>query len=250
MRLSAGRGYRVPNVFVDNPALLVSSRELVFLEKLKVEHAWNYGINFTHNFLAFQHEAQFSADFYRTDFTNQMVVDLYADASKAYFFNLKGSSFSNNLQLQLTYEPVTSLKIKVAVKFFDVQTDYLKGRNKTPLNPSQRGLFNMAYETPTGKWKFDFTTQWVGSQQLPAYHDDADQRTESVSPAYVRMLGQVTYQAGRWDLYVGAENLGDYTQHQTVINPGDPFGKYFDAGIVWGPVSGRMFYGGLRFVIG
>lgn len=34
-----------------------------------------------------------------------------------------------------------------------------------------------------------------------------------------------------------------------IIAPGDAFGPYFDASMVWGPVYGRMFYGGLRWRI-
>jgi len=29
----------------------------------------------------------------------------------------------------------------------------------------------------------------------------------------------------------------------------EPFSEYFDASLIWGPITGRMFYAGLRFKI-
>jgi len=51
------------------------------------------------------------------------------------------------------------------------------------------------------------------------------------------------------DLYLGGENLGNYFQRDVIISPEQPFGAYFDASLVWGPVSGRMIYAGLRYKI-
>ncbi|MFI5219177.1 MAG: TonB-dependent receptor domain-containing protein [Bacteroidia bacterium] len=252
LRASAGRGYHVANIFAENSSLLASSREIILLEKLKPEHAWNYGLNFTHNFLLSGKEGTFSIDAYRTDFTNQVIVDLYADATKAYFFNLNGNSFSNSLQAELSYELLINLKAKVAWKFYDVQSDYLTGQKQKPLSPSQRGLFNIAYETPNGKWKFDFTTQYVGEQKLPRFHVETFAPVEEwnfTSPSYFRMLGQITFIANKWEFYSGCENIGDYMQHNPVLYADDPFGKYFDTSVVWGPITGRMFYAGLRFAV-
>lgn len=29
----------------------------------------------------------------------------------------------------------------------------------------------------------------------------------------------------------------------------DPFGEYFDSGLIWGPVHGRKIYAGFRFLL-
>jgi hypothetical protein len=34
-----------------------------------------------------------------------------------------------------------------------------------------------------------------------------------------------------------------------LMNASDPFGRYFDATMVWGPIIGRMIYSGIRFNI-
>ncbi|MEP6466517.1 MAG: hypothetical protein ABJB05_09425, partial [Parafilimonas sp.] len=52
-----------------------------------------------------------------------------------------------------------------------------------------------------------------------------------------------------FDVYIGAENLTNYYQKNAIIAADEPFSKYFDASMIWGPITGRMFYGGLRFRI-
>ena len=51
------------------------------------------------------------------------------------------------------------------------------------------------------------------------------------------------------DLYIGGENLGNYFQKDVIVAADQPFGPYFDASLVWGPVSGSLFYTGLRLKI-
>jgi hypothetical protein len=34
-----------------------------------------------------------------------------------------------------------------------------------------------------------------------------------------------------------------------IIAHNDPFGNYFDASMIWGPIMGRMYYAGLRYKI-
>ena len=49
------------------------------------------------------------------------------------------------------------------------------------------------------------------------------------------------------DFYIGGENPGSFYQKNVIVAAGQPFGSYFDASLVWGPVTGRMFYAGWRY---
>jgi outer membrane receptor protein involved in Fe transport len=51
----------------------------------------------------------------------------------------------------------------------------------------------------------------------------------------------------RLDVYVGCENLLNFRQNNPILDAKNPFGNYFDASMIWGPVFGRMFYGGFRW---
>jgi outer membrane receptor for ferrienterochelin and colicins len=254
LRASVGNGFHIANIFAENSSLLASSRAIIIKEILKPERAWNYGINFTHTFLVRGHEGTFSTDIYWTDFTDQVIVDLYSQPGAVLFYNLNGKSYSNSFQAELTYELVTNLKAKIAFKIYDVKSTYNGELREKPLNPKQRALFNLAYETNNNHWKFDFTTQWIGKQKQPALLIDNVNNADQIvlrndAPSYFKLLGQITYLTGNWEFYVGSENINDYTQPDPVIAADDPFGKYFDASNVWGPITGRMFYGGLRLTI-
>ncbi len=64
------------------------------------------------------------------------------------------------------------------------------------------------------------------------------------------MSGQVTKVLNKkWDVYVGVENLTNFTQDNVILSADKPFSPYFDASMVWGPVNGRMIYAGFRFAI-
>jgi hypothetical protein len=50
-------------------------------------------------------------------------------------------------------------------------------------------------------------------------------------------------------MYLGGENLNNFTQKNPIISSNDPFGRHYDAGMTWGPVIGRMVYAGMRYKI-
>jgi hypothetical protein len=51
------------------------------------------------------------------------------------------------------------------------------------------------------------------------------------------------------DIYIGVENMGNFFQHNAILAANQPFSHYFDASMVWGPITGRMFYMGWRMKI-
>lgn len=250
LRASLGNGLRVANIFAENAAYMASSREWIVLEDLKPERAWNYGLNFTQQFFAGRHEGSFSLDLYRTDFTNQVIVDVDTDPSKVYFYNLTGASFSNSLQADISYEWFRGFNTRLGFKFYDVEQTYGDELKLVPLVPKQRALLTVTYKSRDKHWEISSTSQWVGVQRLPDTKSNPDiyQVPES-SPSYFRLLGQVSYLIKSWEFYVGGENLANYIQNDRIIAADDPFGPYFDSSIVWGPITGRTIYAGLRFSI-
>jgi outer membrane receptor for ferrienterochelin and colicin len=250
LRASAGSGFHVANVFAENPAYLASSREWVIAEPLQPERAWNYGINFTQKFYTGPKEGTFSIDLYRTDFTSQVIVDADNDPTKVFFYNLKGKSYSNSAQIDLSYEWFTGFTTRIAYKLYDVKQTYNGELRDVPLVPKQRALLTLTYKTPDKHWEFNSTTQWIGEQRLPDTQLNPEvYQSLSASPDYFRQLAQVTYIIRNWEFYLGGENLTNFTQEDSLISAEDPFGPYFDTSMIWGPITGRMFYTGLRFTL-
>jgi outer membrane receptor protein involved in Fe transport len=98
------------------------------------------------------------------------------------------------------------------------------------------------------KWQFDITSQFNGQARLPYTGDYPEPyRRGDSSPAYTILNAQITKYFKRWDLYVGGENLTNYRQENPIIASDDPFGEYFDASQIWGPVVGMKIYAGVRW---
>lgn len=261
LRASAGRGKRAANIFAENQALLGSSRSFNILSSggklygLDPEIAWNYGLSFVQGFTVFNKNAEFVVDFYRTDFSNQAVVDLYASPQEALFYNLKGKSYANSLQIELNYEITRHFNIRTAYKYYDIKTDYTTGSEVKPLQAKNRFFANLAYETHIveggRQWKFDFTYNWLGKQKLPyTGSNPTEYQMGNYSPSFSLMNAQVTRTfSSVFEAYVGAENLGNYQQDKAIVAANDPFGQYFDSSIIYGPVFGQMYYAGIRFKI-
>ncbi|HEX8562462.1 MAG TPA: TonB-dependent receptor [Flavobacterium sp.] len=259
IRASAGRGKRSANVFAENQQLFASSRVFDILNTngriygLDPEIAWNYGLSFMQNFILFGKSADAGFDFYRTDFTNQAVVDLYNAPQQALFYN--GKSYANSLQVEFNYELATHFNLRTAYKFYDIKTDYLSGDFERPLQAKHRFFANLEYATHIvekgRQWKFDFTYNWMGQQRLPntAANPPAD-RLPDYSPSFSLMNVQVTRTLSSvFEIYVGGENIGNYAQEKAILGADDPFGPNFDTSVIYAPVFGQMYYAGLRFKI-
>jgi outer membrane receptor for ferrienterochelin and colicins len=261
IRASAGRGKRAANIFAENQSLFGSSRELMIMNSggrlygLDPEIAWNYGVSFIQSFPLFNKNAEFVVDFYRTDFQNQVVVDLFASPQQAHFYNLEGSSYANSLQVEFNLELTHHFNIRTAYKNYDIQTDYTTGTYERPLQAKNRFFTNVAYETHIveggRQWKFDFTYNWMGKQRLPYTGSNPEQyRMGDYSPSFSLMNAQVTRTfSSVFEAYVGAENIGNYQQKRAIVGNDDPFGPYFDTSIIYAPIFGQMFYAGIRFKI-
>lgn len=261
LRASAGRGRRAANIFAENQQLFASARTFDVrgnggkLYGLNPEVAWNYGLSFQQRFSLFGKPSEIGFDFYRTDFDNQVVVDMYGSPQSVSFYDLDGRSDATSLQVDFESEPIRRLNVRLAYKTYQVRTDFLSsGYRQKPLQPQQRLFGNIAYETPDRdgrRWKFDATYNGLGAQWLPytGTNPEADRLPNRVE-GYSLVHFQVTRVfSGAFEVYAGGENIGNYRQQKAILGADDPFGPTFDASISYAPVFGRMFYAGLRYKV-
>lgn len=250
IRASVGKGYRSAYVIPDNMGILANSRQLVVDPAgLDIEEAWTYGVSFTQTFnLRGARTAMFSIDAFRSDFRRQVVVDTERDASGIYVYNLDGDSYANAFQVDASFDPIERFTVFATFRYTDTQITMSHGKVEKPLVDRYKGLINLAYATKFEKWKFDVTAQLNGRSRVPTRDGNMDNST--YSEAYPMFYAQVTKKFKRLDVYVGCENIGDYTQKDPIIDPQNPFGKQFDASTVWGPLMGRKFYMGIRLTLG
>ncbi|MGI9546254.1 MAG: TonB-dependent receptor [Flavobacteriaceae bacterium] len=258
LRGSFGRGKRAANIFAENQQLFGSSRQIQISDiggsiyGLDPEEAWNFGLSFLQGFTLMGRQGNVTADFYRTDFVNQVVVD-WEVPTEISFYNLDGSSSANSFQLEINYELLPRLDLRTAYKHYDVSIDYRNGSMQKPLQARNRFFANLGYQTVAtekgGQWKFDYTLHSLGEQRLPNTSSNPPEfQLAMYSEPYSLMNAQVTKVfSNRFEVYIGGENLTNVRQDNPVLAASDPFGPYFDTSIVYAPVLGSMYYIGFRF---
>ena len=246
LRANGGRGVRWANSIVDNYGILSTGKTFIGnITSHAWEDSWTYGGNAT---LYLTENTSLSLDFFRTQFSQQQLLDRES-ATEIVFYTLDGhESRSNTFQADFSTEPVERLSFTLTARYTDARVWHPSGEvREVPLTSRFKGVFNAQYKTRLSKWIFDFTASLNGSARvydfmLPLY-------PEGRTPVYPLLYAQITRRFKGFDVYVGGENLTNYTQPTPVIGADDPFGLSFDAASVWGPLMGAKIYAGFRITI-
>lgn len=252
IRLSAGRGWRTPNFPPDWQSMLFNNWTVQTSGSLKPEDAWVYGINLTKSVVVGSRVWSFVFDAFHTRFVNQVIMDMESSHTVIQLYNLDGRSFSNSLLAMVNLELAPGLSCRLAWKYNEVKTTYQGVLKPIPMVPLHRLLATVDYITPDKSWAFNLTGQGVGSMRLPSHNGfppDVIANSPEESPAYLLLNGQVTWSRKRLAVYLGGENLGNFTQRYPIVDWTDPASEHFDATRVFGPVIGARAYLGVRFAL-
>lgn len=258
LRASIARSFRTANIFAENFSYFISNRSLDILPSpdgkiygLLPELAWNYGVSWVQEFNLFGRKSSLTADFFRTDFTRQILADLDTATNKVVFYNQPENSFTNSFQLEWNVEPVENLNLRWAYKKFVAKAELGNQFRDIPFIPRDRGFLNAEYTFGENgkKWSFDATLQWYGKLRLPDTSSSplAFQRPDVVGDFFI-VNAQISKELSKKSrVYVGVENLTSYTQNNPIIQPENPFGSYFDTSFVYAPIMPAMLYLGVDF---
>ena len=254
IRASIGKAYRTATIFSENLGLFSTNRTVQIqtsqsngIYGLQNERAINSGLNATYKFKLNYRPGSISGDYYYTHFLNQVVAD-WEDTRYIKFYNSTQPSYAHSFQLQLDYEPIRKLDVRLAYRYHNIQTTYDQTLRQKPLNSMHRAFVNIGYETRS-KWSFDYTLQWTGSKRIPTTAaNPIDLQMATTSPSFITMNAHINkaFKSGI-EFYGGVENILNYMQQNPIIDGGNAFGSYFDASLIWGPTMGRSAYIGMRY---
>lgn len=262
LRLSAGLGYRSTNLFTDNIGMMTTGRRIVFEDGRTASSTWfdefdrmekalTLGGSLTQIFsLAGTENATLSIDYFRTEFSHAVVVDQEWNPALINIYTSDGRSYTDTYQIDFSWTPVERFDIFATFRYTDSQMTIRRPDGTTasverPLVNRYKTLLNIQYATRFRRWVFDATAQFNGSSRLPSQTGDLND--DSYSPEYPMFYAQVTRKVGKFDLYVGCENIADYRQEVPIISAENPYSTAFNSMNIWGPLMGRKFYFGLRF---
>ena len=256
LRGSAGLGYRSTNVITDNIGILATGRAIVFKDSdfskfNRLEKALTVGGSLTQTFgLVSADDATLSFDYFRTQFYNSVIADQEYNADQILLYNSDKRSYTDTYQIDFSWTPVERLDIFATFRYTNSEMtidrpDGTTARVERPLVSKYKTLLNIQYATKFRRWVFDATAQLNGPARIPT--QTGNLADDKYSPRYPMFFAQVSRKIGKFDIYVGCENIADYRQHDPILNADNPFSTGFNSMNVWGPLMGRKFYAGLRF---
>lgn len=251
MHASAGRGYRTPHILAEYNYLLASSRAIVITPDVQGERAWNTGGGFTLTLPVWERNLSLSAEYYFTDFSRQLIVDLDSNPHAAIFKNLMGKSRSHTIQTELTWDVLDDLTLTASYRYNDVKVDYGQGLVAKPLTSRSKSLLTLAYSPMMKIWQFDATLAVNGGGRMPTPYalEDGSMSWAPEFKPFAQLSAQITRNFRRWAVYVGGENLTNYHQPAAIIDAGNPWGPNFDGTMVYGPLHGITIYAGFRYTL-
>ena len=267
IRANGGRGLRYSTPLVDNIGVFSTGKAFVGSYNDHIlEDAWTFGGNLTYYIpVGATSNTYVSFDYFRTQFAQQMVVDY--GATQIDFYALDGrTAFTDNYQLDFSIDPVERFNITATFRYTNARQEY-KGSEapvEKPMTSRFKGVLNLQYATNLNKWIFDFTASLNGPCRVYDFmnmiNEDGSMTTDPKdgvermykngrTPVYPMLYAQVTRRFKGWDVYVGAENLTNYTQKNPIIGADNPRQAMFDASCIWGPLMGIKAHVGFRFTL-
>ena len=252
LRISSGSGRKIANIFAENQRMFGTNRIINLLQNgsgvygLDPELAWNYGLSILRSFRFLGGDFELVADYYITNFKNQILID-WEESNKISFYNLEGKSSSKSLQLGLDFSYREFLTLSAAYKNYIIKSNYNSGYLSKPLQPRNIIFFNTGLESTINngsQWKWDLTINFIGDQRLVKTIRDPENLS---SPKYNLLNSQITRVfSSKFEIYLGGENIGNYKQLNPIISSENPFSPNFDSSQIYAPIFGRMIYSGLR----
>lgn len=263
LRLNAGNGYRVVNLFTEDHAALTGSREVVIKEDLKPERSWNANLNLQKFFDLPQGFLNLDASFFYTYFTNRITGDFNSSPDQIIYQNLRGHAISKGLTVNLDWQANFPLKVNAGATLMDVYS-MQDGENgnavRTPQlhAPVVSGTYAVSYSFRKAGVTLDYTGRLYGPMHLPVLENDF--RPES-SPWFALDNLQLTKKLKHgFEIYGGIKNLYNFLPNNPLMRPFDPFDKHltennpnsytFDTTYNYAAMQGRRTFLGIRWQLG
>lgn len=236
IRLTAGRGFRVVNLFTEDHAALTGAREVVIVNELKPENSWNGNLNYVHTFLFAKGFANIDASLFYTHFTNRIIGDFITDPNKIIYDNLSGYAVSKGVSLNVESQFTSGLNIIMGgtlMEVYQVQDNTSGERIPQVLAPRFSGTATVSYTLPNSKWLIDLTARINGPMFMPVLPNDfRSDKSPWVPLLNLQLSRHLHVKKSHLEIYGGVKNLLNFIPVNPLLHPDDPFdrpgGKYFD----------------------
>jgi outer membrane receptor for ferrienterochelin and colicins len=277
IRVNAGTGFRVVNLFTEDHAALTGARAVVIAEALKPERSYNVNINYVKKIYSQSFWVNFDASVWYTHFTNRILPDYITDPNKIIYDNLRGYSVSQGVSMNTEFGFTNSLRGHLGVTIQDVtitekDIDGKKSRNRQFLTEPWSGTWSLSYTIFNTGFTVDYTGNIYGPMLLPLLSTTDPRSPES--PVWSIQNIQLTKKMKNGiEIYGGVKNFLNWTpaKHapfliarsndpfdkqvvfgaggQVMATPDNPYALTFDPNYVYAPNQGIRGFLGVRYTI-
>lgn len=258
LRLSAGNGFRVANVFTEDHAALTGARSVEFEGELQPETSWNVNVNYVKKINTENSSITLDASSFYTYFNNRILPDYETNPNKIIYANLEGFSVSKGISLNSNLLFYNGLTINTGATLMEVSVTENNIKKTQLLTEGFSGVWSISYKF-NSNFSIDYTGNVYGPMRLPLLGEN-DLRNE-YSPWFSIQNIQLTQQLkNNWEIYGGVKNLLNFTPAANSINGADnPFDigintelnpeKAFDPSYVYTSNQGIRAFAGIRLTL-
>jgi len=226
IRLSAGNGFRVANVFTEDHAALTGAREVVFTEALKPEQSVNVNLNVVQKiYTKNQTYINLDGSIFYTYFSNRIVPDYETNPNKIIYANLDGQAISKGVSLNADIVLKNGVKIMGGATLMDVSIEENGTKERQLLTENFTAVWSIEYTILPLNLRINYTGNIYSPMRLPLL-GELDDRSE-YSPWFSIQNIQLTKPINQqWEIYGGVKNLLNFTPaRNSIARSFDPFDK-------------------------
>ncbi len=258
IRLNAGTGFRVVNLFTEEHAALNGARDVIIEEELKPERSYNINLNYLKKFYTKSGRIiGLDASAWYTYFTNAILPDYDTNPNQVIYDNLNGGASSLGISVNLDAVISSNFKALAGFTFQDVTQKENGKRQQQILTEKFSGTWSLSYKNFNHNFSLDYTGNIYGPMRLPDLGELDPRKHES--PIWSIQNIQITYDGlNNFEFYGGVKNLLNWTPNKgnpfIIARANDPFdeadnpyGLTFDPTYIYAPNQGRRFFFGLRY---
>ncbi|RYY14436.1 MAG: TonB-dependent receptor, partial [Chitinophagaceae bacterium] len=210
IRINAGTGFRVVNLFTEDHAALTGARDVVIKSSLKPERSYNANFNYIKKIYTKSWWLNLDFSAWYTHFTNRILPDYTTNSNQIIYDNLSGYAVSKGISLNSELGLTNSLRGNIGVTFMDVSTisknDGKKVIERQLLTERFTGTWAVSYTFRKPKLSIDYTGNVYGPMKLPVL--SALDPRPAYSPLWSLQNIQVTKKFGKnFEIYGGIKNL-------------------------------------------
>jgi len=258
VRISAGNGFRVANVFTEDHAALTGARTVEFDGELEPETSWNGNVNYVKKINTENSFITMDASAFYTYFNNRILPDYETNPNKIIYANLEGYSVSKGISLNTDVLFTNGLAINAGATLMEVSVTENDIKRTQLLTESFSGVWSISYKF-SNDFSIDYTGNLYGPMRLPLLGEN-DPRDE-YSPWFSIQNIQLSKKFNNsWEIYGGVKNLLNFTPAANSINGADnPFDagvntelnpeRAFDPSYVYASNQGIRAFAGIRFTL-